>query len=496
MKIALQNCSPDSGYSVTCNHYFDNIQDRPYIGGTMEEMPNLHGDLKFHNNFEVELYYERRQYLLFKIFKRRTNKTFSIKVPISKILSESDDTIKIEFDKVLKELIIIESEIKDRPKAYIEFSLSLLMQNPDYKSGFCFFIKRKNIEGEKIKDMISIYKSEVKKFPKNSNQIDYNLYGLNSYDLCLGNLDLEIVILVFNDSEMKIVADTYYTSVSHLLENPKIVIDNTTTILVNMKLKREYSFAEYLTKSLNINMCLGIDFTASNGGISTSGSLHEYNNQFENPYEKAIRCCGEIIAQYDTDKIFPCFGYGAILPGETEVSHCFNLNFKDDPNIEGINTVLEYYNEAIKKLTFKDPTYFSKIIEKIIELVDEDLSNNKFLYYILVIMTDGKVDDFELTVKSIIKASDLPISIIIVGIGKNKFKNLSLLSNKSNFLTDNSGIFAKRNIVKFIPYIKYETNITELIDEIFNEVPRQIVEYFAIKEISPNQFDAKYSKDK
>ena len=34
-----------------------------------------------------------------------------------------------------------------------------------------------------------------------------------------------------------------------------------------------------------------------------------------NSYEKAIKSCGDIVAYYDYDQLFPVFGYGAILPG-------------------------------------------------------------------------------------------------------------------------------------------------------------------------------------
>ena len=54
-----------------------------------------------------------------------------------------------------------------------------------------------------------------------------------------------------------------------------------------------------------------------------------------NDYEKAIKSCGEIIAYYDSDQLFPVYGFGGIPKGKKEVSHCFNINFnEDDPNIK------------------------------------------------------------------------------------------------------------------------------------------------------------------
>lgn len=38
-------------------------------------------------------------------------------------------------------------------------------------------------------------------------------------------------------------------------------------------------------------------------------------------------------------------------------------------------------------------------------------------YYVLLVLTDGKLNDYEDTVDLIIKASSLPLSILFVGIG-------------------------------------------------------------------------------
>ena len=38
-------------------------------------------------------------------------------------------------------------------------------------------------------------------------------------------------------------------------------------------------------------------------------------------------------------------------------------------------------------------------------------------YYVLIILTDGCFDDFDLTVEKIVEASSLPLSIVLVGLG-------------------------------------------------------------------------------
>lgn len=53
---------------------------------------------------------------------------------------------------------------------------------------------------------------------------------------------------------------------------------------------------------------------------------------------------------YDTDKKIPVFGFGAKIPGlKNRASQCFALNGNIfDPELDGIDNVLECYMNAIK----------------------------------------------------------------------------------------------------------------------------------------------------
>ena len=94
---------------------------------------------------------------------------------------------------------------------------------------------------------------------------------------------------------------------------------------------------EKFIKEGQINLDIVIDYTKSNGNPAETNSLHYNNENIENDYEKAIKSCGDIIAYYDSDQLFLVIGFGGIPEGQTETSHCFNINFsKDDPNIHSV----------------------------------------------------------------------------------------------------------------------------------------------------------------
>ena len=42
-------------------------------------------------------------------------------------------------------------------------------------------------------------------------------------------------------------------------------------------------------------------------------------------------------------------------------------------------------------------------------------------YFVLLILTDGIITDLDLTIAAIVKASNLPMSVIIVGVGNEDF---------------------------------------------------------------------------
>jgi hypothetical protein len=230
-----------------------------------------------------------------------------------------------------------------------------------------------------------------------------------------------------------------------------------------------------------INLSIGIDFTGSNGNIKEHDSLHYMDalGNF-NQYQSAIRLCGDIISFYDFDQIFPVYGYGAILPGEQLVSHCFNLNLQDNPNIQSIDSVLEVYKQTLPLLKFSGPTYFSYIINTMISNIKDQ--NNKQIYNVLLILTDGLINDMNETVDSIVEASYLPLSIIV---GFNDFENMDQLDGDKNPLLDRRGRKCQRDIVQFVAFNKHSNNVNRLAQEVLEEIPYQLVEYYRYMKIPP-----------
>ena len=154
----------------------------------------------------------------------------------------------------------------------------------------------------------------------------------------------------------------------------------------------------------------------------------------------------------------------------------------------------------MNKITFYGPTYFAPIIRKVINNINDDLTERprENHYYILMILTDGIINDMDDTIDNIVEASKLPLSIIIIGIGNANFTNMEFLDGDKVPLVDSFGNIRKRDIVQFVEFNKFknksvsneindssdEKEIQNIKDNCENEladlkeIPRQLEDYY------------------
>lgn len=66
-------------------------------------------------------------------------------------------------------------------------------------------------------------------------------------------------------------------------------------------------------------------FVFFQGNPSQPTSLHYMSPYQMNAYAMALKAVGEIIQDYDSDKFFPAYGFGAKLPPDGKISHVFPL---------------------------------------------------------------------------------------------------------------------------------------------------------------------------
>uniref|UniRef100_A0A3P9J4W8 Copine-8 n=1 Tax=Oryzias latipes TaxID=8090 RepID=A0A3P9J4W8_ORYLA len=226
----------------------------------------------------------------------------------------------------------------------------------------------------------------------------------------------------------------------------KKYVNSGTVTLLSFSVESEFTFLDYIKGGTQINFTVAIDFTASNGNPSQSTSLHYMNPYQLNAYAMALKAVGEIIQDYDSDKMFPALGFGAKLPPDGRVSHEFPLNGNlENPYCNGIEGILEAYHESLKTVQLYGPTNFAPVVNHVARYAAAVQDGSQ--YFVLLIITDGVISDMAQTKEAIVNAAKLPMSIIIVGVGQAEFDAMVELDG-DDIRVSSRGKLAERDIVQ------------------------------------------------
>uniref|UniRef100_A0A4W6E547 Copine 8 n=1 Tax=Lates calcarifer TaxID=8187 RepID=A0A4W6E547_LATCA len=269
--------------------------------------------------------------------------------------------------------------------------------------------------------------------------------------------------------------------------------------VVNPKKKgKKKKYLNSGTVRTQINFTVAIDFTASNGNPAQPTSLHYMSPYQLNAYAMALKAVGEIIQDYDSDKMFPALGFGAKLPPDGRVSHEFALNGNpQNPYCAGIDGVMEAYYQSLKSVQLYGPTNFSPVINHVARYAASVKDGSQ--YFVLLIITDGVISDMAQTKESIVNASCLPMSIIIVGVGPAEFDAMIELDGDEVRISSR-GRYAERDIVQFVPFRDYIDrtgnhilSMARLAKDVLAEIPDQFLSYMRTRGIKPSPAPPPYT---
>ncbi|KAG7496590.1 copine-8 isoform X1 [Solea senegalensis] len=278
----------------------------------------------------------------------------------------------------------------------------------------------------------------------------------------------------------------------------KKYLNSGTVTLLSFLVDIEVTFLDYIKGGTQINFTVAIDFTASNGNPAQPTSLHYMSPYQLNAYAMALKAVGEIIQDYDSDKMFPALGFGAKLPPDGRVSHEFALNGNpQNPYCTGIEGVMEAYYQSLKSVQLYGPTNFSPVINHVARYAASVKDGSQ--YFVLLIITDGVISDMAQTKESIVNASCLPMSIIIVGVGPAEFDAMIELDGDEVRISSR-GRYAERDIVQFVPFRDYIDrtgnhilSMARLAKDVLAEIPDQFLSYMRTRGIKPSPAPPPYT---
>ncbi|KAF3957992.1 hypothetical protein CMV_017046 [Castanea mollissima] len=250
--------------------------------------------------------------------------------------------------------------------------------------------------------------------------------------------------------------------------------------------KQQYSFLDYISSGFELNFMVAVDFTASNGNPRNPDSLHYIDPSGQlNSYQRAIMEVGEVIQFYDSDRRFPAWGFGGrTIDGTT--SHCFNLNGSTGAfEVEGVEGIMAAYARALHNVALAGPTLFGPVINTAAQIAGQSISYNRNKYFVLLIITDGVITDLQETKDALVKASDLPLSILIVGVGGADFREMEVLdADNGRRLESSTGRVATRDIVQFVPMREVHSGQISVVQALLEELPGQFLTYMRSRDIN------------
>uniref|UniRef100_A0A7N6AG22 C2 domain-containing protein n=1 Tax=Anabas testudineus TaxID=64144 RepID=A0A7N6AG22_ANATE len=226
------------------------------------------------------------------------------------------------------------------------------------------------------------------------------------------------------------------------------------------------------------------------GNPSQPTSLHYMSPYQMNAYAMALKAVGEIIQDYDSDKLFPAYGFGAKLPPDGKISHAFPLNSNtENPNCVGIEGVLEAYFQSLRTVQLYGPTNFAPVINQVARCAAEITDGSQ--YFVLLMITDGVISDMAQTKEAVVNAAALPMSIIIVGVGPAEFDAMEELDG-DEVRVSSRGRLAERDIVQFVPFRDYidrsgnqVLSMARLAKDVLAEIPDQLLSFMKSRGIEP-----------
>ena len=473
LEFCLQNVKENCIYYITAN-----ILDRKVEGYTSEKRkPHTNNSIIFENFYICDYYFEKEQKI--QIIIVRNNSQIIMETTLGCIVGSRYCTFVRKYEG--NEVLMIKAEKMGKSDSLVNFKFLLKENGKDsnyfvYNNGIVFVITCKNHK---------IYSSESINNKGEFNDIEipscllqplFTVSFYNSYNQLIGTFNKTVDEIKFNQN-------------NNLLLKIPISNNNYLFLYDYSQIKENYTFLDYITAGVRIGLSIGIDFTGSNGHPLDDGTLHSLKGKKQSAYERAIKACGNIVAYYDYDQLFPVFGFGAIINSSPfkEASMCFNLNFQENPDIYTVENIIKCYHDCIKeeKLTFAGPTEFSPIINKVISKIKD----NQLEYHILMILTDGVIDDLQETIDALVEGSFLPLSVIIIGIGDADFKKMEILDGDEVPLISSTGKKRMRDLVQFVPFNKFENDENKLSMEVLEEIPRQIVDYYTINNLSPKKIN-------
>lgn len=432
--------------------------------------------IKFETDLIIPFYFSQIQPLEFIIKNEKNEKSISIENTLGEIVGGLRQVYKknIEGDMIFEVKASLNDELNRECEFNVEISGDFIGMKTRYK-----IISLGN-QYEPINKLV--YESEIM---NNSPKMVFKPMAIPlselSQDDALEDNMIEISFIDMNHSDE---LAKFNGSIAQLFENDidlDLKLNRKAKIIC--KKKNFFSLLDYLESDMHLNTTLAIDFS------ETSGTNTHHLVKDETTLENLMNNFINLLEPYNEDEYFYIYGYGFQLKNDSkEVQNMFPITQDiDRPSVakKNINSTYCRFLEDIKFSKIK--TNLDLIIKQFNEKIKEDIDDYDIREYnVLLLFANNDINNEKEFYNEFILSSDLPISLVIIGLGKGPFTKLENVEKNFWNITDNSGNKAKRKNIKFISFNNLGKNYQRTVKNSLVDIPDQMTEYLILKNIKPS----------
>lgn len=237
--------------------------------------------------------------------------------------------------------------------------------------------------------------------------------------------------------------------------------------------------SDFLGSGIKLNFFFAFDFSSGNNKQPRIKSISNYS--------KIINKFSQFIYHYAKRQSFYLYGYGGFYKKNPKFDDVFNLDTENNNKPIPLDKFHEIYNSAKNNVVPRTDVFLSNLIKAITKYIYDNYEPRN--YNVLLILArelpnDSDKQDF---IDSLIEGSYLPLTIIIIGEGKNNFDKLKEYC--SNELKEaSSGMEKNRNNILYTTFSNdFNENEEKMIQWCLEEISKQLLEFYSLIKCTPKQ---------
>ena len=477
LEITLKKIQNQRNHTIELYEYKNSRKlEKKKIAQTESKAPSNGKDITFEEDIIIPFHFSQNQPLEFKI--KDSIEDTVISVTLGQIVGSLRQTYRetLESGIIFEVTAILNDELNKECVFNVEISGALVGMKLGY------LITSLGNQYDPVNKLV--YESEIL---ENNNLVKFNESVIPLNQLAAdNNLDDNIIEIELKDVLHSIELGKYKNSINQLfVKDIDLDLTGNKKAKIVCRKKNFHSLLDYLERDLHLATTIFIDFSESGG----ANCHHVVKN--ESIFEYLMRSFLDVLEPYNEDQFFHIYGYGFKLkePKKKEYDpYMFPLSQKPDYPSISIKEISKLYNDFLKAINFdKAKTNIDLIIKKFNGTIKEDIENYDIRdYNILLIFANNDITDEKEFVKNAIFTSTLPISIIVVGLGKGPYTKIENIEQNFLNLVDDEGNKPQRKCIKFISFNKQQKNVQSTVKNSLIDIPEEMIEYLGIKNIEPS----------